>query len=149
MKIGVADTCFARVDMFRYVNKAISDSGESVELIRYTVPGIKDLPVACKKLLKECDIAIALGMPGGKEIDRQCAHEASLGLMHTQLMTEKHIIEVFVHLDEGSEKEILQVCKNRTYKHTLNAIALLKGSHTLQKYAGKGLRQGFDDEGPI
>jgi riboflavin synthase len=149
MKIGVIDTCFARVDMFKHVKKAVSDSGESVELIRYTVPGIKDLPVACKKLLQYCDIVIALGMPGPKEIDKQCAHEASLGLIHAQLMSEKHILEVFVHLDEGTEKEILEVCKNRSYKHTLNAIALLKGPHALQEYAGKGIRQGFKDEGPI
>lgn len=38
--------------------------------------GIKDLPIASKKLLEEseCDIVMALGMPGSKPIDKQCAH---------------------------------------------------------------------------
>ena len=51
----------------------------SVSLERVTVPGIKDLPVACKKLIEErhCGLVIALGMPGGKEKDLMCAHEAS------------------------------------------------------------------------
>ena len=60
MKIGIADTMFARVDMFRIAKRAIEDSMESIKLERYTVPGVKDLPVASKKLFDEynCDICL-------------------------------------------------------------------------------------------
>ncbi len=150
-KIGIADTMFARVDMFKIVKKALDDSMESgIKLERYTVPGVKDLPVACKILLQEknCDICVALGMPGDKSIDKTCAHEASQGLIHTQLLTNKHIIEVFVHLDEGkNDKELFEIVKNRTYDHTMNAVALLRNS--LQKFAGKGIRQGKASVGGI
>jgi riboflavin synthase len=150
-KIGIADTMFARVDMFKVVKKALDDSMESIKIERYTVPGVKDLPIACKKLLEEhnCDIAMALGMPGDKPIDKICAHEASQGLIQTQLLTNKHIIEVFVHLDEGNEKELLKITKKRTYDHTINTIQLLKGKETLSKKAGKGVRQGKENVGGI
>ncbi|MFH1683015.1 MAG: riboflavin synthase, partial [Candidatus Woesearchaeota archaeon] len=97
-KIGICDTTFARVDMYKIAKRAIDDSLRKIKIERYTVPGIKDLPVAAKKLFDDhnCDIVLALGMPGDKEIDKQCAHEASQGLIQTQLMTNKHIIEVFV-----------------------------------------------------
>lgn len=152
-KIGIADTMFARVDMFKVVKKALDDSMEpEIKLERYTVPGVKDLPVACKKLLEEhnCDIVMALGMPGDKPIDKICAHEASQGLIQTQLLTNKHIIEVFVHLDEGQDdKELSQITKNRTYDHTMNTIQLLKGKETLSKNAGYGVRQGKENVGGI
>lgn len=144
---------FARVDMFKIVKKALDDSMEpGIKLERYTVPGVKDLPVACKKLLEEhnCDICMALGMPGNQPIDKTCAHEASQGLINTQLQTNKHVIEVFIHLDEGKdEKELFEILKNRTYDHTMNAIALLKGKNRLEKFAGKGVRQGKESVGAI
>ncbi|MFW6449697.1 MAG: riboflavin synthase [Nanoarchaeota archaeon] len=149
MKIGIADTSFARVDMYKFAKKAIEDSGEKVSIKRYTVPGIKDLPAACVSLLKECDIAIALGMPGPEQIDKQCAHEASLGLIWIQVQEKKHILEVFVHLDEGDEKTVYRVAKDRAYKHAQNALVLLKDPTGLSKYAGKGIRQGFENEGSI
>ncbi|MBW2989562.1 riboflavin synthase [Candidatus Woesearchaeota archaeon] len=152
-KIGIADTMFARADMFKIVRKAIDDSMEpGIKLERYTVPGVKDLPVACKRLFElfGCDICMALGMPGDKPIDKVCAHEASQGLIKTQLMTNKHIIEVFVHLDEEKdEKELYKIVKKRTYDHTINMIALLKGKNALSKKAGKGIRQGKKDAGAI
>lgn len=150
--IGIADTMFARVDMFKTAKKAIDDSMESIKIERYTVPGVKDLPVACKKLFEEhnCDICLALGMPGDKPIDKTCVHEASQGLINVQLMTGKHILEVFVHLDEGkSEKELFKITTNRTYNHTLNAIALLKSKTALSSKAGKGIRQGHENAGSI
>lgn len=152
MKIGIADTMFARVDMFSIAKKALEDSMEPYRIERYTVPGVKDLPVACKRLLEEhdCDICLALGMPGDKEIDKQCAHEASQGLIRAQLLANKHIIEVFVHLDEGKdEKDLFEMTKNRTYDHTNNAISLLKGRERLSRFAGKGIRQGKADAGGI
>src|SRR5512137_6774 len=104
MKVGVADTTFARVNMGKIAIDELKKHA-SVSIERVTVPGIKDLPVACKKLIdeKNCDIVMALGMPGGKEKDRMCAHEASQGLIFTQLMTNTHIIEVFVHEDEAKD----------------------------------------------
>lgn len=151
-KIGIADTMFARVDMFNIAKKAVEDSMEQIRIERYTVPGVKDLPVACKKLLEEdnCDICMALGMPGDKPIDKTCAHEASQGLIQTQLLTNKHIIEVFVHLGEGrDEKELYNIAHNRTYDHTKNAITLLKGKDSLSRFAGKGIRQGKESVGAI
>lgn len=150
-RVGIADTAFARVDMAAFVIDTIKNNSDA-KIIRYTVPGFKDLPVACKKLIEEekCDIVIALGMAGPKPIDKQCAHEASLGLQTAQLMTNKHILEVFVHMDEAKkEKEIYNIAKNRAIKHALNALALLKGKTELTKYAGMGKRQGKEDEGPI
>jgi len=150
-KIGIADTTFARVDMAKFAIDAIKKNSKA-EIARYTVPGFKDLPVACKKLLEgdKCDIVIALGMAGRMPIDKQCAHEAALGLQAVQLMTNKHILEVFVHMDEAKkEKEIYEIAKNRVAKHALNALALLKGKTELTKYAGMGRRQGKEDEGPI
>ena len=151
MRIGIADTTFARVDMAKFAIDAIKKNSDA-KIVRYTVPGFKDLPVACKKLIEEdkCDIAIALGMAGPKPIDKQCAHEASLGLQNVQLMTNKHILEVFVHMDEAKkEKEIYEIAKNRAEKHALNALELLKGKTELTKFAGMGRRQGKEDEGPI
>jgi len=153
VKIGIADTMFSRVDMFKIAKKALDDSMESgIKLERYTVPGVKDLPVACKRLLEQddCDICMALGMPGDKPIDKVCAHEASQGLIQTQLLTNKHVLEVFVHLDEGkNEKELFEIVKNRTYDHTMNTIDLLKGKTRLSKKAGEGIRQGKDNAGGI
>ncbi len=151
MKIGVADTTFARVDMFKYVKRALADLGSTDQIVRYTVPGIKDLPVACKKLLDEgCDIVIALGMPGGKRIDKTCAHEASQGLIQLQLITGKHIIEVFVHEDEAKdERELLEIAKDRAYKHAVNAYWLIHDRKMLERYAGKGRRQGKPDVGGL
>ena len=140
MKIGIADTMFARVDMFRFVKKALDDSMEpGIKLERYTVPGVKDLPIACKKLFGNgCDICLALGMPGPMPIDKTCAHEASQGLINLQLAENKHILEVFVHLDESkNEKELFEIVKNRVYDHAMNAIALLKGKNNLQKFSVK------------
>ena len=65
-------------------------------------------------------------------------------------MTNKHIIEVFIHEDEAkSEKEIKEIVIERVKKHALNAISLLKGQNELQKNAVMGLRQGKKDIGPI
>jgi riboflavin synthase len=123
-----------------------------LKIIRRTVPGIKDLPVECKILLEKekCDVVMALGMVGGAPIDTQCAHEASIGIQHAKLMTNKHIIEVFVHENEAwSEKEFFEICNNRIRKHVHNAIALVLNPQKLIENAGKGIRQGKEDEGEI
>jgi riboflavin synthase len=150
--IGVADTTFARYDMGAAAIDELKKSGTGFKIIRATVPGMKDLPDACKKLIEEqkCDIVIALGMPGPKDKDKMCAHEASQGLIKAQLMTNTHIIEVFVHEDEATDAKTLAfLADKRAREHALNAYNMIFRPNILEKNAGKGLRQGFDDVGPI
>ena len=152
MRIGIADTTFARVDMGGFALDELKRTGTGFKIQRRTVPGVKDLPVVCKKLLEEdgCDIVIALGMPGKDPIDKVCAHEASQGLIQVQLMENKHIVEVFVHEDEAKdEKELMWLAERRAREHAVNAYDLLFRPERLAKNAGKGLRQGFEDVGPI
>ncbi|MEE8182740.1 MAG: riboflavin synthase [Thermoplasmata archaeon] len=151
-RIGIADTTFARVDMGASAVDELRQLGGGFKVIRYTVPGIKDLPVASKILFEEqsCDIVMALGMPGAQPIDKQCAHEASLGLIRTQLLTNHHIIEVFVHEDEAkNEKELAWLADRRTRDHAENVFNLLFKPEKLRRKAGKGARQGFEDAGPL
>jgi len=151
-RIGIADTTFARVDMGAIAIDELKKLGTGFKVERYTVPGVKDLPVACKKLFSErqCDLVMALGMPGGQEIDKVCAHEASTALIHVQLMAEKHIIEVFVHEDEAKDaKELSFLAEQRTREHAANAYSLLFKPEELTRKAGTGQRQGFKDAGPI
>ncbi|MBP7120592.1 MAG: riboflavin synthase [Methanolinea sp.] len=150
MKIGVADTTFSRVNMGAIAVDELKKHA-SVSIERVTVPGIKDLPVACKKLIEErrCDIVMALGMPGGKEKDRMCAHEASMGLITCQLMTNTHIVEVFVHEDEAKDdRELAYLAEMRTREHAENAIKMVLHPKDLTREAGTGQRQGFPDAGP-
>ena len=150
--VGVADTTFARVDMGAMGINEIENTTSRIKLIRYTVPGMKDLPVACKILFDqyECEMCLALGMPGPAEKDKVCAHEASQGLIMCQLMTGKHIIECFVHEDEAeTPEELIKVCDNRAREHDQNVIKLLFEKEWLERNAGKGLRQGYPDAGPI
>jgi riboflavin synthase len=151
-KIGIADTTFARYDMAGAAIKELQSLSTGFKIIRYTVPGIKDLPVACKKLFEEqsCDIVMALGMPGSEPIDKQCAHEASTGLIHAQLLCNKHIIEVFVYEDEAeTSRELAWLADQRTREHARNVINLLFHPENLTKHAGQGLRQGFEDAGLV
>jgi riboflavin synthase len=151
-RIGVADTTFARVDMGGAAIEELRATGTGFKVERYTVPGIKDLPVAAKRLLEErgCDIVIALGMPGAQQIDKTCAHEALTGLISVQLLTNKHVVEVFVHEDEAKdEKELAWLAERRAREHAVNAYDLLFRPERLEANAGKGLRQGFDDVGAI
>lgn len=152
MKIGICDTTFARVDMAEYAVNEIKMHMTDVTFIRRTVPGIKDLPVACKKLIEEegCEMVMALGMPGPESIDKQCAHEASTGLIYAQLMTNTHIIEVFVHEDEGIDaKDLKSLAINRATEHAQNIVKMLSGPDKLRKEAGKGMREGRPDLGPV
>ena len=151
-RIGIADTTFARYDMAKSAVDELKSNATDFKIIKYTVPGIKDLPVACKKLFEaqNCDIVMALGMPSPKPIDKQCAHEASTGLIQTQLMCNKHIVEVFVHEDEASNgKELVWLADRRVREHVLNVIDLLFHPENLARKAGEGLREGFEDAGPI
>jgi len=151
-RIGIADTTFARYDMAKSAIHELHSQGTGFKIIRYTVPGVKDLPVACKKLFNEhqCDIVLALGMPGAMPIDKQCAHEASLGLIQVQLLSDKHVIEVFVHEDEArDEQQLAWLADQRVREHAVNVYELLFHADHLIKQAGRGLRQGFEDAGPL
>lgn len=152
MKIGICDTTFARYDMASAAINEIKQHVGSIKIIRQTVPGVKDLPVACKKLIEEedCDVVMALGMPGPEKIDKTCAHEASTGLIHAQLMTNTHILEIFVHEDEvADEKELKFLADNRAREHAQNLIKMFIKPGYLQKEAGMGMREGHPDKGPL
>ena len=146
--IGVVDTTFSRVDMGSIASSELRSIGSGFRVIRRTVPGVKDLPVACKKLIEEenCSIVMALGMPGREDIDKICAHEAS----QAQLMTNTHIIEVFIHMDEAkNDSELKFLAENRTREHARNTYHILFKPEKLMKQAGTGQRQGFEDVGPL
>ena len=149
-RVGIVDTTFSRFDM---AGAAIDELKQlcSVKLERRTVPGIKDLPVEAKRLLDEGnDIVMALGMPGAEPIDKQCAHEASTGLIYATLMTNKHIIEVFVFADEASsEKDLAELVDRRVREHARNVYRLLFKPEELTKMAGTGQREGRPDAGPL
>lgn len=150
-KVGVADTTFARYDMGAAAIDELRKNA-SVKIERYTVPGIKDLPVASKKLIEEkrCDIVMALGMPGAADIDKQCAHEASTGIIAAQLLTSTHIIEVFVYEDEiEGEKELAWLAYRRAREHAQNVIKMLFKPQEMEREAGMGKREGFEDAGPL
>jgi riboflavin synthase len=150
--VGVVDTTFARFDMGSAAIDELRSLGTGMRIIRNTVPGIKDLPVAAKMLLDNegCDIVMALGMPGAADKDKVCAHEASQGIIQAQLMTNKHIIEVFVHEDEADDERTLAwLMEMRAREHARNVYDMLFRPETLCKNAGKGLRQGYEDAGPL
>lgn len=151
-KVGIVDTTFARFDMGGAAADELMAHATDLKLIRITVPGVKDLPVACKRLIERegCDIVMALGMPGPEPIDKMCAHEASTGLIQAQLMTNTHIIEVFVHADEAeSQEELARLTEKRTREHAYNVYLMLKHPERLTQMAGTGQRQGWKDEGPL
>ncbi len=150
-KIGVVDTTFARVDMAEYALRALKARGTGFKVLRSTVPGIKDLPVACRQLfLDGADLCLALGMPGKAEYDKTCAHEASLGLLYASVLEAKPVVECFVFEGEASgPKELASLARRRAEEHALNAYAMLFRPRDLARHAGEGLRQGFADAGPV
>ncbi len=151
-RIGICSTTFARYDMASAAVKQIKKQVTGVKFIESYVPGVKDLPVAAKKLIEEedCDIVMAFGMPGGEKIDKLCAHEASTGLIQAQLMTNTHILEVFVHEDEGyDEKDLKQLAYNRATQHADNLVKMLFKPEQMKREAGTGVREGRENKGPL
>jgi len=147
--VGICDTMFARADMGFLAEKTIKEYVlKKIEIKRVTVPGIKDLPVACKKLIEEknCDIVLALGMVGKEEIDQMCAHEASQGLIQAQLMTNTHILGVFIHENEAkNDEQLKEIMHDRTVAHAKNAVDMLLAPQKLRENAGHAKRQGSKD----
>ncbi len=151
-RIGVVDTTFARVDMASHAIRVIEEHMPEAEIIRYTVPGIKDIPVAAKKLLDMgCEAVITLGWVGSKQVDKYSYLAMSIGLIMLQVLTGKHVIDVTVHEDEADDPEkLVEIAIDRARKHALNLVKLVKyGREALTEYAGKGLRQGGPDAGPL
>ncbi len=153
MKVGIVDTTFSRVDMGRIAEKTLRDELPNAVIIRYTVPGIKDIPVAAKKLLEEkgCEAVITLGWVGKTITDKISYGVASMALQLVQILTNKHIVDVTVHEDEADNPSVLRdIAIDRVTKHSKNlALLLRKGGEGLRPYAGKGLRQGHKDVGPL
>ena len=151
-KIGICSTTFSRYDMGAAAIKQIKKQVDGVKFIERYVPGVKDLPVASKKLIEEdgCDIVMAFGMPGGEKIDKLCAHEASTGLIQAQLMTNTHILEVFVHEDERiNDKDLKELAHNRAVQHADNLVKMLFKPKSMKKEIGKGIREGRENKGPL
>jgi riboflavin synthase len=154
-RIGVVDTMFARFDMGAEVLDELATCpgyGKRFEIVRRTVPGFKDLAVQAKRMIDDesCKIVVALGMPGKEPIDKACAHEASTGIMMAQLMTNTPILEVFVHEDEADDPiRLAEICRDRARKHARNAYWMLYEPDELVSRAGKGIRQGSSDAGPL
>ena len=140
MKIGIVDTTFSKVNMGQIALDELTKYNKDgkIKVERKTVPGIKDLAVECKILLDSgCDIVMALGMVGGMPIDQQCAHEASLGIQQAKLMTNKHIIEVFVHENEAwSAQELSEIFDSRIRKHVQNTVELVQNPKLLTARPG-------------
>lgn len=154
-RIGVVDTMFARVDMGAIAERKLATldgHGDRFQVLRRTVPGMKDLAVAAKRLIEAdaCSIVVACGMPGPAEIDQICAHEASQGIMLAQVLTGVHILEVFVHVaEEPDENRFFELCRRRVEGHALNAHWLIYAPEELSARAGQGIRQGAPDVGPL
>ncbi len=151
-RIGVVDTTFARVDMASSAVARLKAAGTGFRIVRATVPGIKDLPVACRRLFREenVDLCLALGMPGKADYDRTCAHEASLGLIWVGVLETKPIVECFVFEGEASnDRDLDRLARRRAEEHALNAYHLLLRPGELERNAGRGLRQGFMDAGAL
>ncbi|MHB8263403.1 MAG: riboflavin synthase [Acidimicrobiales bacterium] len=154
-RIGVVDTMFARIDMGTEAIdelRSCDGYGAKFEVIRSTVPGFKDLGVECKRLIEldGCSVVVAIGMAGGAPVDQVCAHEASQAIMLAQLLTNTHVLEVFVHENESSSaSELAEICVQRARKHARNAYWLLYDREQLTRRAGQGIRQGAADAGPL
>jgi len=154
-KIAIVDTMFARFDMGAVAENELKRQpgfGNRFEIVRTTVPGIKDLAVACKRLIERenCLLVLAFGMPGRADLDQLSAHEASLGIVAAQLLTNTPILQVFVHESESDDQEELRtIARERSAKHAINACWMLYEPEQLKQRAGKGIRQGSADAGSL
>ncbi len=154
-KIAIVDTMFSRGDMGKVAFETIMENARKskwkVKVMRQTVPGVKDLPVAILNLLEQgCSAGIALGMPGKMPIDKQCSHEASMAIQQAQLISRKPVLEIFVHEDEArSDVELAEIMRSRASKHALNLLWMLFAPEELAKRAGAGERQGKENAKPV
>jgi riboflavin synthase len=70
--------------------------------------------------------------------------------MLAQLLTNTHVLEVFVHENEEEDPaRLAAVCVDRARKHARNAYQMLYEPEELTRRAGQGVRQGYSDAGPL
>lgn len=170
-RISIVDTTFSRVDMGRVAVETLAPLAKGADIRRTVVPGVKDLTAAARRSLDEgCDLVIACGMVGAEDVDKVCGHESSMGLMWLRAQFGRPILEVFIHMDEPFERdplgkvvkrpetpeeiaryerELKQLTIERTREHAINAYHMLYAPAELEKLAGTGQRQGYDDAGPV
>lgn len=149
--VGVIDTTFARVDMAKHALKVLREELPGYKIVRVTVPGIKDLPGAAKRLIDSgCDAVITLGWVGAKEVDKMSYLASSIGLIMVSILTGKIVIDVTVHEDESDDPRVLeQIAVDRASKHAKNLALMLRDPEYLTRWAGQGKRQGGPDVGPL
>ncbi|MCE4615232.1 MAG: riboflavin synthase [Desulfurococcales archaeon] len=149
--IAVIDTMFSRVDMGSVAYETLREELPSYKIERFTVPGAKDLPGAARRAIdKGCEGVITLGWIGKREADRITYLVSSMGLVMLSVLTGKIIIDVTVHEDEAENLEDLKkIALDRAKDHALNLSYMLKKPEVLTKKAGKGIRQGYPNAGPI
>ena len=152
VKICIVDTTFARVDMTKHAIDVLSTLMPDAVIVRRTVPGIKDVPVAIKILMKGegCDAGMVFGWVGRTLTDKISYAVYSLAIQLVQLELEKPIIDVTVHEDEAeSDTELYRIAVDRARKHAENLYLMLRNPEELTRRAGTGRRQGYPDVGPI
>ncbi len=150
--VGVIDTTFARVDMGSVAEGVLKELLPDYRVTRYTVPGIKDLPGAAKRLIDMgCEGVITLGWVGPSQVDKYSYLAMSVGLITLSVLTGKVIVDVTVHEDESDDpRELREIAINRARAHAENLAKLLKGGlDALRPLAGQGIRQGRPSVGPI
>lgn len=150
--VGVIDTTFSRVDMGSVAESVLRDLLPEYRVLRYTVPGIKDIPGAARRLIDMgCEGLITLGWVGPAEVDKLSYLAMSVGLITLSVLTGKVIVDVTVHEDEASDpKELKEIAVNRARAHAENLVKLLKGGlDALRPLAGQGIRQGRPSVGPL
>ncbi|CCC81330.1 riboflavin synthase [Thermoproteus tenax] len=147
--IGVVDTTFARVDMGSEAIDELRSLAPDVVVKRITVPGIKNTIWGAKKLMKEgCTAILVVGWVGPSLTDKLSYLAMSLGLIELQIQYDVLILDATVHEDEATDEgELKLIAIDRARKHARNLVALLRGD--LTEAAGRGLRQGRPDVGPI
>lgn len=151
IKIGIVDTTFARVNMAKFSLNELQKLLPSAEIERSTVPGIKDIPGATKRIINRgCDGVITFGWVGKERVDKYSYLATSTALIWLELMNDAIIVDVTVHEDEAEdEKKLYEIAEDRSRKHTRNLVSLLTNPSELTERAGTGKRQGYPDEGPI
>lgn len=150
-RIGIVDTSFSRFDMAASAVDELGRQGGGLEILRYTVPGIKDLAAGAKILFdRGADLVLTLGMVGRQTVDKDCALAADFGLQMVQATTGKHIIGVMVHEEEAADDtKLAWLFDRRTREHAVNAYDLLVRPGAIRARAGTGQREGYPDAGPI
>jgi len=151
-RIGVVDTTFSNIDTASPAIKEIKRLANKVEIRRYTVPGLRDVPVACKLLIEKekCGIVLATGMVSRRGVEKQVENQAMQGIISVELLTNRHVITAFFDEHEAKDKaKLYGIVVDRVRKHAQNALKLLALPESLTDYAGLGLRQGRRDVGRI